>query len=94
MSNQGKQPKKKILDEARDRLRVQHYSIRTERSYLDWMRRFILHHGFKNRDEKLVSKHGTFKGNAILANQIARAVYFMLQSGQAFDAERMVAHRS
>ena len=44
--------------------------------------------------EKLVAKHGTFKGNAILANQIARAVYFMLQSGQAFDAERMVAHRS
>jgi hypothetical protein len=40
------------------------------------------------------SKHGTFKGNAILANQIARAVYYMLQSGQAFDAERMVAHRS
>ncbi len=55
MSNQVKQPKKKILDEARDRLRVQHYSIRTERSYLDWMRRFILHHRFKNRDEMLVS---------------------------------------
>ena len=44
--------------------------------------------------EKLVGKHGTFKGNAILANQIARAVYYMVQSGQAFDAERLVAHRS
>jgi transposase len=44
--------------------------------------------------ERLVAKHGTFKGNAILANQLARAVYYMLQSGQAFDAERMVAHRS
>jgi len=42
--------------------------------------------------ERLVSKHGTFKGNAILANQIARAVYHMLQTGQAFDAERLVAH--
>ena len=40
--------------------------------------------------ERLISKHGTFKGNAILANQIARAVYYMLQSGQTFDAERMV----
>lgn len=40
--------------------------------------------------DRLVAKHGTFKGNAILANQIARAVYFMLQSGQAFDPERII----
>jgi transposase len=40
--------------------------------------------------DRLVAKHGTFKGNAILANQLARAVYFMLQSGQAFDPERVV----
>lgn len=40
--------------------------------------------------EKLVSKHGKFKGNAILANQLGRAVYFMLQKGTAFDAELVV----
>jgi len=40
--------------------------------------------------EKLVSKHGKFKGNAILANKLGRAVYFMLQKGTAFDAELMV----
>ena len=41
--------------------------------------------------EKLVAKRGKFKGNAILANKLARAVYFMLQNGSAFDAERMIA---
>ncbi|MDA0323106.1 MAG: transposase [Verrucomicrobia bacterium] len=41
--------------------------------------------------EKLTSKHGKFKGNAILANKIARAVYYMLQKGTAFDAERVIA---
>ncbi len=41
--------------------------------------------------EKLISKHGKFKGNAILANKLARAVYFMLQKGTAFDAERVIA---
>jgi transposase len=40
--------------------------------------------------EMLVSKHGKFKGNAILANKLGRAVYFMLQKGTAFDAELMV----
>ena len=41
--------------------------------------------------ERLTAKHGKFKGNAILANKIARAVYFMLQQGTAFDAERVIA---
>ena len=41
--------------------------------------------------EKLISKQGKFKGNAILANKIARAVYFMLQKGTIFDAKRLVA---
>lgn len=41
--------------------------------------------------DKLAAKHGKFKGNAILANKIARAVYFMLEHGTAFDAERLIA---
>jgi transposase len=40
---------------------------------------------------RLVAKHGKFKGNAILADKLARAVYFMLQKGTAFDAERLIA---
>ena len=38
-----------------------------------------------------ITKGGKFKGNAILANKIARAVYFMLQKGTGFDAERIVS---
>jgi len=29
----------------RDRIRLKHYSIRTEYAYLDWARRFVLFHG-------------------------------------------------
>lgn len=35
-------PKKPLLEQMRDALRVRHYSIRTETSYLDWARRFTL----------------------------------------------------
>lgn len=35
---------KKILDQMRDTLRSKHYSLRTEETYLDWVRRFILFH--------------------------------------------------
>jgi integron integrase len=35
--------KPKLLEQVRDKLRALHYSYRTERQYLDWIRRFILH---------------------------------------------------
>ena len=34
----------KLLDQVRDVIRRKHYSLRTERSYTDWIRRFILYH--------------------------------------------------
>ena len=35
---------KKLLDQVRDVIRLKHYSIRTEESYVDWIRRYILFH--------------------------------------------------
>jgi len=35
---------KKLLDQARDIMRRKHYSRRTEKSYLAWMKRYILFH--------------------------------------------------
>lgn len=37
--------KPKFLDEVRRALRLRHYSIRTEQTYLDWIRQFIVFHG-------------------------------------------------
>ena len=36
--------KKELLDQLRDTLRIKHYSYRTEESYVQWVRRFILFH--------------------------------------------------
>jgi integron integrase len=35
---------KKLLNQMRDAIRLKHYSYRTEESYVDWVRRFILFH--------------------------------------------------
>ena len=37
-------PAPKLLTRLRDHLRTRHYSIRTEATYVDWVRRFILFH--------------------------------------------------
>src|SRR5690606_11548482 len=39
----GKEPR--LLDQIRARCRLRHYSIRTERAYVSWARRFILANG-------------------------------------------------
>jgi len=35
----------KLIEQVVARLRVKHYSIRTETQYLQWIKRFILFHG-------------------------------------------------
>jgi integron integrase len=42
---------KKLLDRARDLIRVKHYSIRTEQTYLHWMTEFILFHNKRHPAE-------------------------------------------
>jgi integron integrase len=37
-------PKPRLLDQVRDAIRVKHYSIRTEQTYIDWIKRFIYFH--------------------------------------------------
>ncbi len=55
----------KILDDMRDVMRRRHYSIRTERSYCGWVKRFVLHFNMKSRDdlsegEKKIETYLTF----------------------------------
>ncbi len=35
----------RLLDQVRERIRYKHYSIRTERAYVEWVKRFVLFHG-------------------------------------------------
>jgi integron integrase len=43
--------KPKLLDQVCDVIRRKHFSIRTERTYCDWIKRFILHHGKRHPSE-------------------------------------------
>ncbi|MFH0908475.1 MAG: phage integrase N-terminal SAM-like domain-containing protein [bacterium] len=47
----AKQGESDLLSEVRRRMRLKHYSIRTERTYCDWIRRFILFHKLTAREQ-------------------------------------------
>ena len=42
---------KRLLEQAREKPRAMHYSYRTEQTYLDWMKRYILFHGKRHPRE-------------------------------------------
>lgn len=75
----------KLLDQVRDKIRVKHYSIRTETQYVQWIRRFIYFHGKRHpRDmgatevEAFLS-HLATEGNvsASTQNQALSALLFL-----------------
>ena len=43
--------KKKLLDAVRDKIRFKHYSLSTERTYLFWIKQYIVFHGKKHPRE-------------------------------------------
>ena len=50
-TNSTPHPPPKLLDKVSDRIRVKHYSIRTETQYVQWIKRFILFHGKRHPQE-------------------------------------------
>jgi Phage integrase, N-terminal SAM-like domain len=42
---------KRLLDQVRDAIRLKHYSIRTEESYVTWIKRYILFHNKRHPKE-------------------------------------------
>jgi integron integrase len=85
VSNTDKADKPKLLDRARRHLRVKHYSIRTEQSYIDWIRRFILFHNKRHPETMAEEEIAQFlsylatvrKVSASTQNQAFNAVLFL-----------------
>ncbi|MBM3835711.1 MAG: integron integrase [Verrucomicrobia bacterium] len=64
-------PKKKLLDQVREVIRVKHYSIRTETTYVDWIKRFILFHGKRHPREMGASEVESFLTDLAVRRRVA-----------------------
>ncbi|MFV0370803.1 MAG: integron integrase [Azonexus sp.] len=75
----------KLLDQLRDRLRLRHYSIRTETQYVQWARRYIIFHDKRHpkdmgaREVEQFLTHLAVEGNVAAAtqNQALSALLFL-----------------
>jgi integron integrase len=83
----------RLLDQLRGRLRVKHYSIRTEQAYVDWVRRFILFHDTRHPRDLGAAEVETFLTDLAVRkrvspstqNQAKSAILFLYR--EVIDAE-------
>jgi integron integrase len=75
----------KLLDQVRDKLRVKHYSIRTEQTYSDWIKRYIYFHDKRHpkdmgaREIEAFLTHLAVKGKVAAATQnLAKSALLVL----------------
>lgn len=71
----------KLLDRLRREIRVRHYSIRTERSYVDWVKRYIYYHRMRHP-----SGMGPEQINAFLSHLAADCNVAASTQNQALNA--------
>ena len=77
-------PKLKLLDQVREIMRLKRYSLRTERCYCDWIRRYIHFHHLKSRDELMVE--ATAKVELFLSDLAVKGQVAGSTQNQAFNA--------
>ena len=76
----------KLLDHVRNKIRLKHYSIRTEKAYIGWITRYIYFHNkrrpkelglavcFPSRDLSIDPRTGIKRGPHIHLNSLHRAI--------------------
>lgn len=74
-------PKLKLLDQVREVTRLRHYSLRTEESYVQWIKRFIFFHGKRHPREM-----GAVEMEAFLTDLAVRKNVAASTQNQAFNA--------
>jgi site-specific recombinase XerD len=94
--------KLKLLDQVSEVMRFKHYSLRTEQTYRDWIKRFILFHGKRHPRDMGAIEVGSFLSDlavrrhvaASTQNQALNALVFLygqvlhLELGQIGNLER------
>jgi len=92
----------KLLDQVRSKCRLRHFSISTEKSYVDWIRRYILFHAKKHPNQMGVSEIESFLTNlavvrnvsASTQNQALSALLFLYRDVLDIEIEGVNAIRS
>src|SRR5919106_6119546 len=91
-STSGQPPK--LLDQVRQVLRLHHYSIHTERAYLDWIVRYVRFHRMRSRDDLFPPepKIEAFLTDLAVNGNVAAATQHQAMNALVFLYKRVLNH--
>jgi integron integrase len=75
---------RRLLDELRHCIRLKHYALRTEKSYVDWARRFILFHDKRHPRDMGAPEVCAFLTHLAVDRQVAAATQNQAKSALLF----------
>ncbi len=65
----------RLLDQLRERIRYMHYSLRTEESYVQWVRRFIRHHNLRHPREMGAADVQAYLSSLVATRQVSASTH-------------------
>lgn len=74
----------KLLDRVRERIRLKHYSVRTEEVYVQWVKRFVLHHGKRHPAQMGAAEVEAFLTHLAVVGRVAAATQNQARSALLF----------
>ena len=80
----------KLLEHVREEIRARHYSIRTEETYLRWIKRFILFHGKRHPRELGREEVQQFLSHLAVAGHVAASTQSQVLSALLFLYQRVL----
>ena len=88
-SESGLSPR--LLDQVRARIRVKHYSIRTEQAYVDWIRRFIRHFGKRHPKDMGAEEISAFLSHLAVVGHVSASTQNQAKSALLFLYKEVLA---
>jgi len=83
-TNTSLQQSPKLLDQVRGKIRLKHYSIRTEEAYVDWIKRFVLHFDKRHPAEMGAREVEAFLTHLAVHGRVAAATQNQAKSALLF----------
>jgi integron integrase len=74
----------RLLDRLREKIRLKHYSIRTEEAYADWVRRFVVFHGRRHPAEMGAAEVEAFLTHLAVEGGVAASTQNQAKSALLF----------
>ncbi|MBK8338430.1 MAG: integron integrase [Sterolibacteriaceae bacterium] len=91
VSSPGPLSPPRLLDQVRAKIRLKHYSLRTEQAYVDWIKRYIRHHGKRHPREMGAVEVEAFLTHLAVAGRVAASTQNQAKSALLFLYREVLA---